>query len=80
MDMRSLLAAVPAGLLALGVGACSSDTVGGAAVGAVGAGAAYEYQMNEQLKELDKQRERGEISDAEYERRKKDIEDRSLIQ
>lgn len=67
-------------LAALGLAGCSKESVGGAAVGAVGAGAAYEYQMKEQLEELEGQRDKGEISDEEYERRKKEIEDRSVVQ
>ncbi len=58
---------------------CSRDFVGGAAVGAVGAGAAYEYRTKKQLDRLDRDFEAGRISRQEYLKRKKEIEAGSLI-
>jgi hypothetical protein len=62
-----------------GVTACSREFVGGAAVGAAGAGAAYEYSNKRQLDDLKEQYESGKIDRDEYLRRKKEIEDRSLV-
>ncbi len=58
---------------------CSRDFVGGAAVGAVGAGAAYEYRTKKQLDQLDRDFEAGRISREEYVKRKKEIKAGSLI-
>lgn len=58
---------------------CSREFVGGAAVGAGGAGAAYEYQNKSALDELEEDFESGQISKEEYLRRKKEIEERSLV-
>ena len=52
---------------------------GGAAVGAGGTGAAYEYQNKKALEELEEEFKKGKIDKDEYLRRKKDIEGRSLI-
>lgn len=65
-------------IVLFGVVGCQSD-LGNMAVGAGAAGAAYEYSNEQQLDELKQQREQGEISQEEYERRKQDIEDRSVI-
>jgi len=80
MDMKRALFTGMACAALLALAGCSKETVGGAAVGAVGAGAAYEYQMHEQLDELEAQRKAGEISEEEYERRKQEIKDRSIIE
>lgn len=58
---------------------CSRDFLGGAAVGAAGAGAAYEYQTKKQLDRLDRDFEAGNISREEYVKRKKEIQAGSLI-
>lgn len=63
-------------LIALG---CSRGAVGGAAVGAGAAGAAYEYQNRKAIKSLERDWKAGKISKDEYLRRKKDIEKRSII-
>ena len=62
----------------LAVAGCQSD-LGNMAIGAGAAGAAYEYSNEQQLDELEKQRDAGEISQEEYERRSQDIEERSVI-
>jgi membrane-bound lytic murein transglycosylase B len=62
----------------LGTAGCQSD-LGNMAIGAGAAGAAYEYSNEQQLDELEKQRDAGEISQEEYERRTQDIEDRSIV-
>ena len=66
-------------LLALALTGCSRSFLGGAAVGAGGTGAVYEYRTKKALDELEKEFEAGKISKEEYLRRKKDIQDRSLI-
>jgi len=63
-------------LFALG---CSRGAVGGAAVGAGAAGAAYEYQNKKALQSLEDDWKAGRISKDEYLRRKKEIEKRSLV-
>ena len=58
---------------------CSREVVGGAALGAGAAGAAYEYSNKEALEDLEDDYKSGQISRDEYLRRKEDIEDKSLI-
>lgn len=58
---------------------CSKAFYGGAAVGAGTAAVAYEVYNEEQLDDLEEAYEEGEISEAEYERRKDEIEDRSVV-
>ena len=58
---------------------CSRGAVGGAAVGAGAAGAAYEYQNKKALESLEDDWEAEKISKDEYLRRKKEIEKRSLV-
>ncbi len=75
---KALLAAVM--ILAVAVtSGCSRSFVGGAAVGAGGAGAGYEYQNKKALDTLEEDFQAGRIGKDEYLRRKKEIEDRSLI-
>ena len=69
-------------LLALTVApalACDSRFLGGAAVGAGGTGAAYEYQNKKALEDLEEDFERGRIGREEYLERKREIEKRSVI-
>ncbi len=58
---------------------CSRGAVGGAAVGAGAAGAAYEYQNKKALQSLEDDWKAERISKDEYLRRKKEIEKRSLV-
>lgn len=63
-------------ILAGGLGGCSTREVAtGAAVG----GAAYEYSNKRAMDELEKDYQAGRIKRAEYERRKKEIEKRSVV-
>lgn len=80
MDSTKALALGAACTLALGLAGCSGDTAKGAAVGALGAGAAYEYQNKQAMDDLKKEYESGKISKDEYERRKKAIESRSVVE
>lgn len=58
---------------------CSRSAVGGAAVGVGAAGAVYEYSNKKALEDLKQDYESGKISGDEYQRRKQDIEKKSLI-
>jgi len=69
-------------ILCLALGAASlagCEFLGGAAVGAAGTGAAYEYEHKQALDRLDRQFDQGEISREEYLARKKEIERGSLV-
>ncbi len=65
--------------LGLGSSGCSKWFWGGAATGAAGAGAAYEYQNKRQMDQLEEDYEQGRIDREEYERRKEQIEEGSII-
>jgi len=58
---------------------CSREVVGGAALGAGAAGAAYEYSNKARLEDLRQEYESDQISREEYLRRKQEIEEKSLI-
>ena len=58
---------------------CSRGAIGGAAVGAGAAGAAYEYQNKMALEALENDWKAGRISKGEYIRRKEEIKKRSLV-
>lgn len=79
--MKKVVSVFMALIMALCLGAvgCSSDFVGGAAVGAVGAGAGYEYQKHRQMKRLEQDFKDGRISKEEYLKRKDQISQGSLI-
>ena len=77
--MRRQMVLTAATLLAVGITGCSSKA-GNVAVGAGAVGAAYEYQNKQAMDELERDRQAGKISQQEYERRKREIEKRSLIQ
>lgn len=62
----------------MGTAGCASDA-GNVALGAGAAGVAYELSNDQQLDKLDKERKDGKISQEEYDRRAKDIKDRSLV-
>ncbi|HKJ24970.1 MAG TPA: hypothetical protein VKB65_09130 [Myxococcota bacterium] len=77
--MRTLLSTILLALMLSPTLACDSHFLGGAAVGAGGAGAAYEYQNHEALEELEDDFRDGRISREEYLDRKHEIERRSAI-
>jgi len=65
---------------ALLLGGCGNRSLwGGAAVGAAAAGGAYEYQNKQAMDQLEEAYQAGEISREEYERRKAEIEGRSVV-
>ncbi|MDW7773878.1 MAG: hypothetical protein SCH71_13405 [Desulfobulbaceae bacterium] len=72
----SLLALFIAGSLSAG---CSKEGLGGAAAGALGTGAAYEYQAKRQMDKLEDDYNAGRIDKEEYERRKDQIGRGSII-
>jgi hypothetical protein len=79
---RNLTARMLALALCLAYGpltACSPAFWGGAAVGAVGAGAAYEHRNAKAMRELDRALERGDISKEEYLKRKEELEKSSVV-
>jgi len=64
------------GLVTVALNACSTREVAtGAAVG----GAAYEYSNKRAMDELEADYQAGRITQEEYERRKKEIEGRSVL-
>ena len=65
-------------VLALAAVGCSSKA-GNVAVGAGAAGAAYEYSNKRSVDQLEQDVKEGKISREEYDRRRKDIEDKSLV-
>lgn len=77
--MRKQMGVAAATMLALGIVGCSSKA-GNVAIGAGAAGAAYEYQNKQAMDELNRDRQAGKISQDEYDRRKREIEKRSLVQ
>ena len=64
-------------LATTGLGGCAF--LGGAAVGAAGAGTAYEVKNKEKLDELDEEYAEGRISRDEYLRRKREIDEGSVV-
>ena len=63
----------------IGLGQSGCAFFGGAAVGAGGAGAAYEYNAYRQMQQLEEDYKAERISRREYEERKKQIEAGSII-
>lgn len=58
---------------------CSKEMIGGAAAGAAGVGAAYEYQNKKQMDRLEEDFKAGNITKEEYLKRKEDIKSGSII-
>jgi len=79
MDKQSILYLFLIFIITFHASGCSRGVVGGAALGAAGAGAAYEYQNKKQLDQLENDFEAGRIDKQEYQKRKKDIQSGSLI-
>ena len=65
-------------LTALVAVGCSSKA-GNVAVGAGAAGAAYEYSNKRSADKLESDVKEGKISREEYDRRRKELEDKSLV-
>jgi len=77
--MKKSWIAAGALLAAVCLTGCSGWFWGGTAAGAAGAGAYYEHQNKQALDDLEDDYEEGKISQEEYERRKKEIKDRSVV-
>lgn len=60
------------------IAGCSSKA-GNVAVGAGAAGAAYEYSNKRSMDKLDQDVKDGRISRDEYDRRRKEVEDKSAV-
>ena len=65
--------------LALGVAATTGCSTREVAAGAAVGGAAYEYSNKRAMDELERDYQAGRIKRDEYERRKKEIEKRSVV-
>ena len=76
---EKILMTVLTALLVTTLTACSKEFVGGVAAGGAVAGGAYEYSNKRQLDDLEEDYKEGKISREEYERRKREIEKRSLV-
>jgi len=76
MYKLSLVILLAAAILSLGPTACSTRQV---AAGAVVGGAAYEYSNKRAMDSLREDYREGRVNSQEYERRKQEIEDRSLV-
>lgn len=63
---------------AIALGGCASKA-GNVALGAGAAGAAYEYSNKRQVDALERERQEGKISQEEYDRRRKEVENRSAV-
>jgi hypothetical protein len=77
--MKKAILAIGIAVVVVCSAGCSRDFLGGAAVGAGGAGAGYEYQNKKALDQLEDDFKAGRIDKDEYLRRKKEIEDKSLV-
>jgi hypothetical protein len=66
-------------LIGMGFTQAGCAFLGGTAVGALGAGAGYEYQAKRQMDRLDEDLRNEKISRREYEERKAQIEKGSII-
>lgn len=58
---------------------CSGAFWGGTGAGALGAGAGYEYQANQSMKQIDDDLKNGKITQQEYDIRKDQIKRGSLL-
>jgi hypothetical protein len=76
MNTKLFLVTLP--LITVAAVGCSSKA-GNVAVGAGAAGAAYEYSNKHQIEQLDKDYKEVNITKDEYDRRRKEIENRSLV-
>ena len=76
---RPLRQVLMAALLVSSIGVSGCGFLAGAALGILGVGAAYEYDKKREMDRLDREFERGKIDREEYLRRKKEIEDKSVV-
>jgi hypothetical protein len=76
VEMKKLMLVL---VMLVGLGQSGCAFLGGAAVGAGGTGAAYEYNAYRQMQKLEEDYKAERISRREYEERKKQIEAGSII-
>ena len=76
VEMKKVMLAL-AFLMVLGQSACAF--LGGAAVGTLGTGAAYEYNAHGEMNKLENDYKHERMSRAEYESRKSQIEKGSIL-
>jgi hypothetical protein len=74
--MKKLMLAL---VLLMGLGQTGCAFLGGAAVGALGTSAGYEYNAHSKMNQLEEDYKAERISRAEYESRKSQIEKGSII-
>ena len=74
--MKKLMLAL---VLLVGVGQSGCAFLGGAAVGALGTSAGYEYNAYSKMNQLEEDYKNEKISRAEYESRKEQIEKGSIL-
>ena len=80
MSFRKKIPVIVLIIAALMLVGCGSRSLwGGAAAGAAATGGAYEYQNKRAMDDLEEEYRSGRITGEEYERRKDEIEDRSLV-
>ena len=79
MSVKHLILFVSAIFIVTTMQGCSKEIIGGAAVGAAGVGAAYEYQNKKQMDRLEEDFKAGNITKEEYLKRKEDIKSGSII-
>lgn len=58
---------------------CSTNEVAGGLLGGAAVGGAYEYQNKQAMEDLNEDLEQGRITEDEYERRREEIEHRSIV-
>lgn len=75
MQRHALLVAVLVGATVTAAGCSTREMATGAAAGAAG----YEYSNKRAMDKLEQQYKSGEITKEEYQKRKKEIEQRSLV-
>lgn len=76
MDKPIAVVALLISALVLAFSGCSTREV---ATGAAAGGAAYEYSNKRAMDALEEDYKAGRITEEEYERRKKEIEERSVV-
>lgn len=76
MAIKHITLLVP--LLIVAIAGCSSRA-GNVALGAGAAGGVYEYSNKRQIENLERDLDEGKISQEEYDRRRKEIENRSIV-
>lgn len=66
-------------LAAFTAAGCSTKEVAGGLLGGAAVGGAYEYQNKRAIEDLNEDLEQGRITEEEYQRRREEIERRSVV-